>query len=60
MKQLLRNKHLVNKATELIKFCFVLGLFGLLISKAPNEAVRIIETVSAFILGGKLGPKIGT
>lgn len=27
--------------------------------KAPNEATRIIETVSAFILGGKISPKLG-
>lgn len=60
MKGLFNNKHLVNKVSDLIKFCFALGLFSFLIIKAPNEATRIIETASAFILGGKLGPKIGT
>lgn len=53
-------RHLINKATELIKFCVALGLLAFLVVKAPGQIERIVTMTGAFILGGsKVKDKLG-
>jgi hypothetical protein len=53
-------KHLINRTTDLLKFCIVVGFVCYLITKIPAQSEQLVGLAGAFILGGsKLRDKIG-
>ncbi len=53
-------KHRLNKAIELLKYCFTLVTLCFFMIKAPNQASQVVSTVGAFILGGsKIRSRLG-
>lgn len=54
-----KQKYLVDKIAELIRFCFTMLLLGFLAAKAPDQVAQIIAIVAAFLLGGSsVGSKV--
>ena len=56
-----KQKYIVSKIAEVLKFVATLGFIAFLISKTPDQAAQIVSMAAAFIVGGstKLGSKFG-
>ena len=59
MREIFRNKHLVNTIAMVVMYCGTLIVVGLVFWKAPEQAVQIMNTAVSMLGGAAVGSKLG-